>query len=57
MAADSNFVSLPFRLFSILENSIHTKHYPYINFYRDISSYETNYCTPIYYKNNFHMFL
>ena len=45
MTPDINFESLLYNPFSIHENSINTEHDSDINFYQDISSLETHYCT------------
>ena len=46
MTPDINFESLSYNLFSIHESSINSEHDPDINFYQDISSLETHYCSP-----------
>ena len=56
MAPDINFESLSYSPFSIHENSRINEHDPGINFYQDISSLETHYCTPNDFKNNFQCF-
>ena len=57
MTPDINFESLSHNLFSIHESSINSEHDPDINFYQDISSLETHYCSPNDFKNNFQSFL
>ena len=56
MIPDINFESLSYSPFSYHENSINSKHDRDINFYQDISSPETHYCTPNYFENNFQCF-
>ena len=46
MTPDINFESLLYNPFSIHESSINSEHDPDINFYQDISSLETHYCSP-----------
>ena len=48
---------MPYNPFSIHESSINSEHYPDMNFYHDISSFETHYCNPNDFKNNFEGFL
>ena len=57
MTPDINFESLSYNPFSIHESSINSEHDPDINFYQDISSLETHYCSPNDLKNNFQSFL
>ena len=57
MTPDINFESLSYNPFSIHESSINSKHDPDINFYQDISSLETHYCSANYFQNNFQCFL
>ena len=57
MTPDINFESLSYYPFSIHESSINSQHDPDINFYQDISSLETHYCSPNDFKNNFQSFL
>ena len=57
MTPDINFESLSYNPFSIHESSIDSEHDPDINFYQDISSLETHYCSPNDVKNNFQSFL
>ena len=52
MILDINFKSLSYSPLSIPENSINSERDPDINFYQDISSLETYYCTPNDSKNN-----
>ena len=56
MTPDINFESLSYSPFSIHENSINSAHNLDINFYQNISSLETHYCTPNDFKNNFQFF-
>ena len=53
MTPDLNFESLSYNPFSIHESSINSEHDPDLNFYQDISSLETYYCSPNSFKNNF----
>ena len=48
MTPDINFQSLSYNLFSIHESSINSEHEhdPDNNFYQDISSFDTHYCSP-----------
>ena len=57
MTPDINFESLSYNPFSIHESSINSEHDPDINFYQDISSLETHYCSPNDFQNNFQCFL
>ena len=57
MTPDINFESLLYNPFSIHESSINSEHDPDINFYQDISSLETHYCSPNDFQNNFQCFL
>ena len=57
MTPDINFKSLSHNPFSIHESSINSEHDPGINFYQDLSSLETHYCSPNGFKNNFQSFL
>ena len=57
MTPDINFESLSYNPFSIYKSSINSEHDPDINFYQDISSLETHYCSPNDFKNNFQSFL
>ena len=57
MTPDIYFKSLSFNPFSIHESSINSEHDPEINFYQDIFSLETNYCSPNDFQNNFPSFL
>ena len=57
MTPDINFESLSYNLFSIYESSINSEHDPYINFYQDVSSLETHYCSPNDFQNNFQCLL
>ena len=56
MTPDINFESLPYSPFNIHESSINSEHDPDINFYQDIFSLETHYCSPNDFKNNFQSF-
>ena len=53
----NKFESLSYNPFSIHESSINSEHDPDINFYQDISSLETHYCSPNDFQNNFQCFL
>ena len=57
MTPDISFESLSYNPFSIHQNSINSEHDPEINFYQDISSLETHYCSPNDFKSNFQCFL
>ena len=57
MTPDINFESLSYNPFSIHESSISSEHDSDINFYQDIPSLETHYCSPSDSKNNFQCFL
>ena len=57
MTPDINFEYLSYNLFSIHESSINSEHDPDINFYQDISSLGTHYCSPNDFKNNFQSYL
>ena len=57
MIPDINFESFSYNPFSIQESSINCEHDPDINFYQDISSLETHYCSPNDFQNNFQCFL
>ena len=53
MTPDINFESLSNDPFSIHESSINSEHDSDINFYQDMSSFETQYCSPNDFQNNF----
>ena len=57
MTPDIYFESLSFNPFRIHESSINSEHHPKINFYQDVFSLETNYCSPNDFQNNFQSFL
>ena len=57
MTPDINFESLSYNPFSTHENSINSEHDRDINFYQDISSLWTHYCSPNEFQNNFQCFL
>ena len=57
MTPDINFQSLSYNTFSIHESAINSEHDPDINFYQDISSLETHYCSPNDFQNKFQCFL
>ena len=57
MTPDINFESLSNNPFSTHENSINSEHDRDINFYQDISSLWTHYCSPNEFQNNFQCFL
>ena len=57
MTPDINFEYLSYNPFSIHESSINSEHESDINFYQDISSLETHYCSPNDFMNNFQSFL
>ena len=57
MIPDINFESLLYNPFSIHESSINSEYDPGINFYQDIFSLETHYCSLIDFQNNFQFFL
>ena len=57
MTPDINFEYLSYNPSSIQESSINNEHDPDINFYQDISSLETHYCSPNDFQNNFECFL
>ena len=57
MTPDINFESLSYNTFSIHESSINSEHVSDINFYQDIFSLETHYCSPNNFQNNFQCFL
>ena len=57
MTPDINFESLSYNPFSIHESSMNSEHDPDVNFYQDISSFETHYCSPNDFQNNYQSFL
>ena len=57
MIPDINFESLLYNPFSIHESSINSEYDLGINFYQDISSLETHYCSLNDFQNNFQFFL
>ena len=57
MTPDINFESLSYNPFSIHKSSINSEHDPDSNIYQDISSFETYYCSPNDFQNNFQCFL
>ena len=57
MTPDINFDSLLHNPFSIHKSSINSEHDPDVNFYQEISSLETHYCSPNDSQNNFQSFL
>ena len=52
MPPDINFECLSYNPFRIHESSINSEHDPDMNFYQDISSLQTHYCSPYDFQNN-----